>query len=169
MEPYTPEFESPYPKSEWSEISEFEYVTDLFLMRAIKAVKREGEKAQFLVARSYSVKFKLDGAEHTITVPQGMLTDLASIPRCMRWYISQVGPHLEASIVHDFLYVAWQDLDGGEARSEDRRFADRLMRTAMLSASVNGFKAFLIYLGLRVGGGGVYREREPEPRYVVLS
>jgi hypothetical protein len=169
MEPYTPEFESPYPQGEWSEITEFDYATPLYLMRAIEAVRREGKAAQFLVARPYTVGFKLDGAPRTVTVPQGMLTDLASIPAPARPLISQVGPHLEASIVHDFLYIAWQDLDGGEAKPEDRRFADKLMRVAMKAANVSSWKRFLIYNAVRVGGGGVYREREPEPRYVVLS
>ena len=98
-----------------------------------------------------------------------MLTDLASTLAPTRPLISQVGPHLEASIVHGFLYIAWQDLGGGEARSEDRRFADKLMRIAMKAANVSSWKRFLIYNAVRIGGGGVYRERERSPRYVVLS
>ena len=37
---------------------------------------------------------------------------------------SRVGPHLEASIVHDWLYVAWQLEEGTEATEEWRLFAD---------------------------------------------
>lgn len=57
---------------------------------------------------------------------------------------------------------------GGEANSEDRRFADRLMRVAMRAAKVNSVKRFLIYNAVRIAGWCIYREREPEPRYVVV-
>ena len=130
--------------------------------------RADGKTAQFILARPYTVDFKLDGERRTITVPQGMLTDLSSVPALARPIISQAGPHLEASIVHDFLYIAWQDLGGGEHRTEDRRFADRLMRVAMRAANVGSLKNFLIYNAVRIGGRGIYRGREPEPRYVVV-
>ena len=67
---------------------------------------RTGENAEFIVAADYPIRYKLDGVERRIVVPGGMLTDLSSVPTLARTIVSQVGPHLEASIVHDFLYVA---------------------------------------------------------------
>ncbi len=168
MEPYEPKFENPYPDTGWTQISEFKYATPLHLYREIKAVQiREGEYADYIVRRDYTVRFKLDNEdEHReITVPRGMLTDLSSVPSIARSVIGRVGPHLEASIVHDFLYIAWQDLDGRGPRDEDREFADKLMRVALEEARVSGWKRFLIYNAVRSFGGGAYR-REDEPRYV---
>jgi hypothetical protein len=39
-----------------------------------------------------------------IVVPQGFLTDGASIPRLLWWLISPFGPLLEGAILHDFAY-----------------------------------------------------------------
>ena len=158
------EFENPYPDPGWTRISEFEYATPLHLYRAIEAFRsREREDADYIVWRDYTVRFKLDNEdEHReITVPRGMLTDLSSVPSVARSVIGRVGPHLEASIVHDFLYIAWQDLEERGPRDEDREFADTLMRVALKKAGVSGWQRFLIYNAVRWFGKGAY-----VPRYV---
>ncbi|MCH7539423.1 MAG: DUF1353 domain-containing protein [Proteobacteria bacterium] len=170
MEPYEPKFENPYPDAGWTQISHFEYETPLHLYRTIEAVQRRGgEDADYIVWRDYTVRFKLDNEDEyrNITVPRGMLTDLASVPRVARSVVGRVGPHLEASIVHDFLYIAWQDLEERGPRDEDREFADKLMRVAMEKAGVSGWKRFLVYNAVRLFGSGVYR-RKDEPRYVKI-
>ena len=170
MEPYEPELENPYPDEDWSEITAFEYGTPLHLYRAIESVqRREGVDADYIVWRDYSVRYRLDEEDEfrEITVPGGMLTDLASVPSVARSVVGRVGPHLEASIVHDFLYIAWQDVDGRGARDEDREFADKLMRVAMEKAGVSGWKRFIIYNAVRTFGGGPYR-REDDTRYVKI-
>ena len=167
MRPYTPQFDNPYPQGEWSEITGFVYASNLHLCRAMTAVQtRTGEDANYVLAQPYRVTFKLDGVPREIEVPKGMLTDLSSIPRALRWVVSRVGPHLEASILHDFLYIAWQDLPGYGARDEDRDFADELMRVAMQEAGVSGMQIFLIHNTVRLAGGGAYRNADPGTRYV---
>ena len=165
---YEPKVNSPYPDREWSRISEFRYESDLNLLRLrcrLPGIRRE---AQYILAKPYRVSFELDneGTRRTIIVPTGMLTDLASVPRPFRWYAGRVGPHLEAAIVHDFLYVVWQDLGIQPTRSM-RRFADRMMLTAMLAAGMCG-KAYVIYFGVRLFGCCAFRSREP-CRYVHLD
>lgn len=161
MEPYEPQFDNPYPDSSWSTISDFKYETPLHLCRAIEAVqRREGDDADYIVAREYQVRFKLDGRERRIIIPPGMVTDLASVPRIAHSLIGRVGPHLEASIVHDFLYIAWQSLPGREARDADREFADNLMRVAMKEAGVSLAIRNLVYGAVRIGGSGVYARRD---------
>lgn len=170
METYEPELDSPYPDEDWSEITAFEYRTPLHLYRAIESVqRREGKDADYILWRDYSVRYRLDEEDEfrEITVPGGMLTDLASVPSVARSVVGRVGPHLEASVVHDFLYIAWQDVDGRGARDEDREFADKLMRVAMEKAGVSGWKRFIIYNAVRTFGGGTYR-REDNPRYVKI-
>ena len=170
MDCYTPKFDDPYPRREWEEITDVAYLTALELYRDKDALKMRGGQgdADYVVSRPYSIGFKLDGEERTITVPRGMLTDLASVPSLARSVVGRVGRHLEASIVHDFLYIAWQDLPGGEPRREDRRFADELMLAAMECAKVRGFRRQVIYRAVRAFGWPAYAGRNPGCRYVVM-
>ena len=165
---YEPDVHDPYPDRRWCRISEFSYESDLHLLRlrcGLPGIRRE---AQYIVAKPYLVSFKLDDEEtrRYITVPTGMLTDLASVPRLLRWYAGRVEPHLEAAVVHDFLYVAWQDL-GIQRTASMRRFADRMMLTAMLAAGMRS-KACSIYCAVRLGGCRAFRNPDP-CRYVDLE
>jgi hypothetical protein len=164
-----PNLVDPYPDTSWSEITDFSYDSPLYLFRAIEAVKaREGRDANYIVGKDYTVGFHLDGEARSITVPRGTITDLASVPSLARAIIGRVGPHLEASIVHDFLYIAWQDLAGKTAEKKDRDFADALMRVALKEAGTGCINRFLIILAVRVFGWFVYRKKETRPRYVDL-
>lgn len=103
-------------------VTEFCYQGDLRLTRKIKAVReRNGRDALYVVALPYkaSVSFK-DGkrvSSFPIEVPRRFLTDLSTVPCILRPLIGRVGPHLEASIIHDWLYVAWQ-VEKGAGRAE---------------------------------------------------
>jgi len=166
VDTYLPQIDNPYPDGEWSQITEFRYLTPMILRREAEAVKNRGDKekdAEYILGEEYRVSYKLDGQGREIRVPRGMLTDLSSAPTFASLAgIGRVGPHLEASIVHDFLYIAWQYLDPErEARSDDRRFADKLFRVAMKETSVLPFRRGVIYQAVRWFGGGVYNERDP--------
>ncbi|MEE8515076.1 MAG: DUF1353 domain-containing protein [Alphaproteobacteria bacterium] len=164
---YDPQFPSPYPAPGWSEITDFEYSTTLRLCRAKVAVQRpDGEDANYIVDQPYTVHFKLDDMDKSITVPKGMLTDLSSVPPGFRWIAGRVGRHLEASIVHDYLYIAWQDLPNPVAEDEDRDFSDALMLVAMEAANVGRVRRFLIHQAVKRLGGGAFRGANPKPRYV---
>jgi hypothetical protein len=168
MDGYVPDFDNPYPDHDWDEITYFEYTDPLILRRNATGLvfRRNKEKdADYILAADYKVKYRLDGEseDRFVTAPQGMLTDLASVPAIGRGIVGKVGPHLEASIVHDFLYIAWQDIEGRGARTEDRKFADKLMRAAMAAAEVNVFKRGIIYAAVRsFVGWWVYREENAD-------
>ena len=164
-----PVFDNPYPQEPWGEITRFSYDAPLVLYRAKNAVKnRNGKDALYVVFRPYTIRFELDDRkEREITVPRGMLTDLSSVPAAFRSIVGRVGPHLEASIVHDFLYIAWQDLAPYKPTEQDRRFADALMRQAMKEAKVGYVIRELIYRAVRLGGSGFFFDRN-EPRYIDL-
>lgn len=164
--PYIPEFENPYPGPPGSDITGFVYTTPLHLCRCIEAVRRrEGLDADYIVSRPYTVRFRYNDADREITVPEGMVTDLTTVPWITRIFVGRVGPHLEAAIVHDFLYIAWQDMADHGARREDRRFADWLMYVAMKAAGVGFLKRWFIYVTVRIFGGIPYVRRDPI-RYV---
>lgn len=179
----------PYHKLDGREITCFTYNSDLHLMRFAKGLMCVARKDQYVVAKPYTVSFKLgNGDSKCITVPKGMLSDLSSAPFPLQCIVGRVGPHLEATIVHDYLYVAWQDYTNIECVSdksyakecdkndstciemtqgERRKFADRLMLEGMRESGM-GCMAYLIYWGVRIGGGCTFRGKNPL-RYVDLG
>lgn len=137
----------------------FEYKTPLHLTRDIEAVKRrKGEDANYVVSQPYGAVAIIErGGEEKrfdIRIPKGLLTDLSSVPPWGRWLVSRVGPHLEASIVHDWLYVAWQHekIEKSDLTEEMRGFADDVFRAAMRTAKVRSWRAWLIYEAVHRGG-----------------
>lgn len=155
----------PYPvRSRRPAIAAATYVDDLVLRRSIAAVKaRSGGDADYVVGAPYRVRYRLAGetAWGSVKVPAGLTTDLSSVPRPVWSLINRVGPHLEASIVHDWLYVAWQDVPGRGARPEDRRFADDLFLALMKEAKVGWLKRQAIYRAVRLFGWAAYRSQDP--------
>ncbi len=89
-----------------------------------------------------------------IQVPEGFVTDLASVPWFGRWAVSVDGDHTKAAIIHDWLYVT--------ASAEDfpnvtRRDADRVFLEALKVRGVPAWKRNLMYAAVRVGGGRAFR------------
>ena len=159
----------PYPEGAF-EIAGFRYDSALVLLRLKDAVKlRTGEDADYLTGRPYLVSWQDgQGAWRQIAVPAGLITDLTSVPRLLRWVIGRVGPWLEAAIVHDYLYIAWQDVPGRGPRPQDRAFADAIMLAAMREAAVAGWAARAIHWAVRTFGGRTFAAPNAD-RYVDLS
>ena len=167
FQPYTPTISSPYP-DDWHEVKRFEYKGDLYLARAKEPIRgSKNREAQYLVYGDYVCTCDVDGKTHEIHVPSGMLTDLSSVPALARSLVGRVGPHLEASIVHDFLFVAWQDMAGRGARRPDFDFANAVMNQAMIKAGMSGWRRRLIMLAVTSGiAWRFYRDECDGTRYV---
>lgn len=119
------------------EISDLRYKTDLILWHpnSHSCPGISNLKDLYVVMKPFEISFKLDGKEHCITVPKEMVTDLASVPWAFRWYVGRVGKHLEAAVLHDYLYIAWQIFD--IKPTEDMRcFSDKMMLAAMEASGV---------------------------------
>ena len=167
--PYVPPLENPYPAPGWNVIDDFVFVSDLRLLRlATPGTINLPREAQYILAQDYTVSFTLDGETRHLTVPAGTLTDLASVPRVARGYIGRVGPHLEAAIVHDFLYRAWRDLPDVKPTSDMQLFADTVMLAGMRAAGME-IKADVIYRSLRWFGKAAFFGEGIAPRYVNLN
>ena len=111
---------NPYP-GDGATLSGFRYETALSLIRPKGSVElRKGEDADYVLQHDFMVSLKIDGQRRAIVVPRGLITDLTSVPRPFRIFVGRVGPWLEAAILHDYLYIAWQDVPGRGARPEDR-------------------------------------------------
>ncbi len=156
----------PYPTTyrEEDSITGFKCKSHLHILRLKQRPGRIGtdREAQYVVGKDYAVCYQLKGKSwQTISVPRGTLTDLASVPRLFRFIVGRVGPHLEASIIHDYLYVAWQ-VKNKSPTDAMRRFADDLYLAAMQEAGM-GCKAHLIYRAVRFAGRCIFYGRNPEP------
>lgn len=77
-----------------------------------------------------------------IEVPAGFITDLTSIPRIFRSLLPVVGRQTAPAIVHDFLYAT---------QPCSRALADAWFYGAMLSEGVFWPRAFVFYIGVRLG------------------
>jgi hypothetical protein len=102
---------------------------------------------------------------NVITVPKGFVTDLASVPRWAWFLIPPDGPWVKAAIIHDYLYSTggtgiWKKHPASITRAEpySRLETDRIMREAMENRGVGWFKRNLIYLAVRIGGAGGWRD-----------
>jgi hypothetical protein len=68
-----------------------------------------------------------------VNVPPGFVTDFASVPRPVWFWIAPWGRHGRAAILHDFMYQlgAVTDVRAGTMRRPKRLEADRIFRDAM--------------------------------------
>lgn len=159
---------NPYPDG-WERISGFEYLSALSLIRPLNTVQdRLGEDGDYILQHDFVVAIEIDGDRRAIAVPRGLITDLTSVPRLLRVFVGRVGPWLEAAILHDYLYIAWQDVPGKSPRPRDRLFADTVMLEAMEAAGVGRLTRRAIYLFLRAFGRWAYARPNPE-RYADLD
>ena len=171
LTPYKPDFADPYPPKGWKTVANFRYRTPLVLYRdpiSQKIRRRDafGDDADYIVYADYTVSYEVDGNPHMLTVPSGMLTDLATVPTLLRSFVGKVGRHLEASIVHDFLYLAWQYLPDKTAERHDWEFADAVMAAGLVAAQVSRNDRFEIKLALQAAGWEVYEDTDPGPHFV---
>ncbi len=80
-----------------------------------------------------------------IRAPRGMYTDLASVPDILWGIVGPIGAHLEASILHDYLYMAWTDFGRSGALKRDWDFADLLFLAGMEASGVPADRRLAIY------------------------
>lgn len=82
----------------------------------------------------------------TLTVPVGFRTDLASIPRPLRWapFLDPNGRSRRAAAMHDWLY-AW--------RTKKKSFADLFLHDALLAEGASAATANTFYYAVHWFGG----------------
>ncbi|MYJ94555.1 MAG: DUF1353 domain-containing protein [Proteobacteria bacterium] len=140
---------NPYPSVKWKEV-EFQYLEDQNLLLQRNA-SRVSHRALAVVCKNYEIHYTLDNGKYegSIIVPATFITDGISIPKWATKLtgIKRWGKGIEAAVVHDYLYVAWQYM--GKKRGpkrKDKKFADELFRAGLLAAGVSKNKTCLMYL-----------------------
>jgi hypothetical protein len=83
-----------------------------------------------------------------ITVPSGFFTDFASVPRVLWPLFPPTDPaYSKAAILHDRLY---------EHHPVSRRDADKLLYEAARAEGCSLWRAWCLWLGVRLGGSSSY-------------
>jgi hypothetical protein len=87
------------------------------------------------------------------SLPEGFVTDLASVPSIVKWYADDDDDLQAAAILHDWVY------DKGNCT---RREADGLFYEAMVYTGIRRSKAWICWLAVRVGGRRAWRRHRNE-------
>jgi hypothetical protein len=97
----------------------------------------------------------------SITVPTGFITDFASVPRLPVAYLLTANTGHEAAVIHDWLYTTHEHF---------RRVADAIFEEALIAGGEPRWRSSLMWLGVRVGGGGPFeRDGQTQPPHVAAQ
>ncbi|EGM7790980.1 TPA: DUF1353 domain-containing protein [Escherichia coli] len=89
-----------------------------------------------------------DNQDDVIYVPEGYVTDLASVPRLLWALFPPHGRYAKAAIIHDWLY---------DNALRTKAEADRIFLDAMTVLGVSRWRRWLMYVAVRLFGRGKYR------------
>lgn len=122
-------------------MSRFQTPLDMRLMADADGMPLQNRDGRQLYRLLSEFRYQ-SGVAGLIVVPAGYVTDLASIPQIMLSLFGEIAQ--EPAVPHDFAY---------STGCVSRAVADAMLREACLLTGVPAWKAELIYLGVRVGGG----------------
>ncbi|EFH9080729.1 DUF1353 domain-containing protein [Escherichia coli] len=92
-----------------------------------------------------------DNQDDVIYVPEGYVTDLASVPRLLWALFPPHGRYAKAAIIHDWLY---------DNALRTKAEADRIFLDAMTVLGVPRWRRRLMYLAVRLFGKGKYSDTQ---------
>lgn len=125
------------------------------------AIPSRSRERDWILLRSLTYKVGDLNSNHTITVPKGFVTDLASVPRFLWWFIPPFGTHASASVLHDYLYRS--------GNYTDRKEADAIFHEAMIVSDTPRVRARLMWLAVRVFGWFAWRSRNGKVMYDIAA
>ena len=152
----------PFPTGDIDRITDFTYLDELKFVRHAKVHVDETPRSLWQLASDFGARMTVHpkaGSPYplTVTAPRGLITDLSTVPKWLWWYVGPIGTHLEASVIHDYLYMAWTDYRNVAVR-RDWRFADKLFFEGMKVSKVR--RRWSVYLAVRSPiGWCVFKEK----------
>lgn len=133
-------------------------------------IQRDDEASLELDKNYYRVldsfKFYYGSSEEDgrwVLVPEGFLTDGATIPRLLWWLLPPWDNYSQSAALHDYLVEYGVMYDRGEIVTCTRKQADHIFREAMKVAGVKAWPRQAMYWAVRLWGK--YGKR-PNPRLV---
>ena len=162
-----PEWEpdaNPFPNGKIEKITDFSYAGELAFVRHAKVHLDKTPQSLWQLADDFSATMTVHpkvGAAYamTITASRGLYTDLSSVPKALWFVVGPIGKHLEASILHDYLYMAWTDHRDTASR-QDWNFADKMFRVGLKKSGVGWLQRSLMLIAVHSCiGWGVFRSK----------
>ena len=119
-----------------------------------KAVSRRLGKDHWRVTPGYRYYIGKEGSTRYVDVPDGFLTDGATIPRGLWWLLPPLGEYSQATSLHDYLcrtYQITELIDGVPTQvAVTRAEIDAILREAMDVLQVTPWKKRVINAGVTV-------------------
>lgn len=119
----------------------------------ISVMQYTGKDATF---NQYHVLADSQVQEYNLVIPEGFVTDFASVPRILWPLFPPYGRAMPASILHDYIYTV-HPKEVELTPEVERYWADRLFYIAMRAIGIGKFQAKLMYWAVRWFGGSRYR------------
>ena len=128
---------------------------ELKLVRHAKVHAEKTPKSLWQLSAQFRARMTVkpkEGDPYSLTIkaPRGLYTDLSSVPGVLWSIVGPIGPHLEASILHDYLYMAWTDFRTKAVR-RDWDFADTVFLAGMKVSKVRKRKLLHAAVHLPIG------------------
>jgi hypothetical protein len=101
-----------------------------------------GDKAILIKELNYTTE-----QEISYVVPVGFETDFATVPQLFQSIVPKIGTYTKATILHDYWY---------KAAINTRAWADSEFLKACLMLGTPRWKAYLMYVAVRIFGKGNY-------------
>lgn len=101
-----------------------------------------------------AVTFHVGGkdSEDIITVPEGFITDFASVPWPASMFIPLSGRHNMAAVVHDFIYSLLGEMSiPYNFKKRTRKECDLIFLEALRASGCNEIKSQIMYRAVRIG------------------
>jgi len=139
-----------------------EFTSQLFLRSFSPAeiIATGGHLQLYAVTQDFS--YTSDRLGRAVTVPAGLVTDFASIPRAVWDLLDPEDPIIAwPSVVHDYLYGCGGRLPDGFTYTRDD--ADAVLREAMEFCGAGHFIREAVYEAVEKFGGDHWRPAPPAP------
>lgn len=109
------------------------------------------------VTKAFDYNVDLDNRiQGIITIPEGFITDFASIPRVLWNILPPVGEYGEAAVVHDYLYVVGGHVPEWQWMTFTKKDADQIFLQAMKLLTVPWYQRYPMYQAVRWFGRGSF-------------
>lgn len=109
----------------------------------------------YVLLKEFDYHVGFEGSDEVIHIPAGFHTDFASVPQLFWNIIPPTGKYGLAAVVHDFLYRVGHPQP--PANRYTRAQCDAIFREAMGVLGVNWLERWIIWAGVRIGGGHSYK------------
>jgi len=85
-----------------------------------------------------------------VAVPEGFITDFASVPRIFWNILPPSGKYTKAAVLHDYFY---------QTHLVDKKTADNIFKEAMECLGVSKFKIWCMYNAVKFFGASSYKNK----------